>query len=243
MQTMPHSTQSTSTHHPPPARPASPTRTSDKRRALLDGALAVFSADGYSRASVDNIARAAGVSTRTLYNHFGDKAGLFEAVIVDSAQRVANAQIITVQRYLGRIVEIEADLTEFGRVWATASEQYAPHFALVRQITADADHIPGSALDAWQQAGPLRVRAEIAEHLGRIADAGHLSIEDPEIAALQLTELVLAGRTLHGPLPASTQEIHRVADAGVRTFLHGHAPAPAPAPAPPAATQPKRTRR
>jgi AcrR family transcriptional regulator len=187
----------------------------------------VFSADGYTRASIDNIARAAGVSTRTLYNHFGDKAGLFEAVIVDSAQRVADAQIVTVQRYLGRIVEIEADLIEFGRVWSTPSEQYAPHFALVRQITADADHIPRAALDAWQQVGPLRVRAEIAEHLRRIAGAGHLEIEDPEIAAVQLIELVNAGRMLHGPVPTSTQEIHRLADAGVRTFLHGYAPTPA----------------
>ncbi|HEX5290793.1 MAG TPA: TetR/AcrR family transcriptional regulator [Streptosporangiaceae bacterium] len=204
-------------------------RGGDKRRALLDGALAVFSADGYSRASVDNIARAAGVSTRTLYNHFGDKAALFEAVIVDSAQRVAAAQVITVQRLLGRIADIEADLTEFGRVWATPSPQYAAHFALVRQITADADHIPPAALEAWQQAGPLRVRAEIADHLRRIAQAGHLSIDDPETAAVHLIQLVMAGRTFHGPVAPPTGEIHRLADAGVRAFLHGYAAARAPA--------------
>ena len=224
---MPQTDQSNSATDSPTARPARSGRGGDKRRALLDGALAVFSADGYSRASVDNIARAAGVSTRTLYNHFGDKAGLFEAVIVDSAQRVADAQIITVQRYLGRIADIEADLIEFGRVWATSSPQYAPHFALVRQITADADHIPQHALDAWQQAGPLRVRAEIAEHLRRIADAGHLTIEDPEIAATHLIALVTAGRAFHAPVPASESEIHRLADAGIRTFLHGYAPTPA----------------
>jgi AcrR family transcriptional regulator len=200
-------------------------RGGDKRRALLDGALLVFSADGYSRASIDNIARAAGVSTRTLYNYFGDKAALFEAVIVDSAQRVADAQVVTVQRYLGRIVDIEADLIEFGRVWATPSEQYAPHFALVRQITADADHIPETTLEAWQQAGPLRVRTEIAEHLRRIAQTGHLSIADPEIAALQLVQLVMAGRRLHGPAPMPVHEIYRLADAGIRTFLHGYTPA------------------
>ena len=202
-------------------------RGGDKRRALLDGALAVFSADGYSRASVDNLARAAGVSTRTLYNHFGDKAGLFEAVIVDSAHRVAAAQIITVQRLLGRIVDIEADLIEFGRAWATPSAQYAPHFALVRQITADADHIPRAAVEAWQHAGPLPVRTEIAEHLRRIAENGHLSIDDPEVAAVHLIALVNAGRSFHGPVPAPIEEIHRLADAGARAFLRGYAPAPA----------------
>ena len=201
----------------------------DRRRALLDGALIVFAADGYSRASIDTIARTAGVSSRTIYNQFGGKAALFEAVIVDSAQRVAAAQIITVQRYLGKIVDIEADLIEFGRVWATPSPQYAPHFALVRQITADADHIPQAALDAWQHAGPLAVRGEIATHLRRIADAGHLQITDPDIAAVQLVQLVagdVSTRSYHGARPLPEAEIHRIADAGVRTFLYGHAANP-----------------
>jgi hypothetical protein len=147
-------------------------------------------------------------------------------VIVDIAQRVAAAQVITVQRLLGRIADIEADLTEFGRVWATPSPQYAAHFALVRQINADADHIPRAALEAWQQAGPLRVRAEIADHLRRIAQAGHLSIDDPEIAAMHLVQLVIAARTFQGPIPGPASEIHRLADVGVRVFLRAYSPVP-----------------
>jgi AcrR family transcriptional regulator len=219
---MPATRPSTKTR-PPATRGA---RVADKRQALLDGALEVFAADGYSRASIDNIARAAAVSTRTLYNHFADKAALFEAVIVDSAQRVADAQIVTVQRYLGKIVEIEADLIEFGRIWAVPSPRYAPHFALVRQVTADADHIPDTALEAWQQAGPLRVRAEIAAHLRRIADGGHLAIDDAEIAAAHLVQLVTGARSFHGPIAAPVEEIHRLADAGVRAFLNGYASKP-----------------
>src|SRR2546423_14613419 len=115
-------------------------RAIDKRRALLDGALEVFASDGYTRANIDKLARAGGVSTRTIYNPYGDKATLFEAVIVDSAERVAAAQVVTVQRYLGKIVDIEADLIEFGRVWATPAKEFAPHFALVRQVIADAEH-------------------------------------------------------------------------------------------------------
>jgi len=200
-------------------------RGGDKRRALLDGALVVFAADGYTRASIDMIARTAGVSSRTIYNQFGDKAALFQAVIVDSAERVAEAQIITVQRYLGKIVDIEADLIEFGRIWATPSSQYQPHFALVRQVVADAAHIPDAALRAWQEAGPLRVRREIAEHLRRIADAGNLTIEDADIAAAHLVQLVSADvstRTYYGVKPLPTSEVHRLADAGVQAFLHGY---------------------
>src|SRR6185369_11655044 len=112
------------------ARRGRTTRGGDKRRDLLDGSLAAFARDGYTRASIDTIARAAGTSTRTIYNHFGDKAGLFHAVIVDSARRVADAQIVTLDRYLGKIVDIEDDLIEFGRVWATPLPDYADHFTL-----------------------------------------------------------------------------------------------------------------
>ena len=205
-----------------------PTRVArvDKRRALLDGALLVFAEDGYARASIDTIARRAGVSTRTIYNQFGDKAALFEAVIVDSAQRTADAQIITVQRHLGKIVDIEDDLIEFGRVWAAPKPEHAPHFALVRQVNADAGHIPAVTLRAWQEAGPLRVRKEIADHLRRIAEAGHLAVTDADLAAVHLVQLIagdVTTRTYHGAVPLPTEELRRLSDAGVRAFLHGYA--------------------
>lgn len=198
----------------------------DKRRALLDGALVVFAQDGYTRASIPALARAGGVSTRTIYNLFGDKAALFEAVIVDSAQHAAEAQIITVQRLLGRIANIEDDLIEFGRAWVQPAPEQAPHFALVRQVVADANHIPEATLQAWQEAGPLRVRKEIADHLRRIAAAGHLTIADADLAAVHLVQLVAgdAGtRSYHGAIPLSPEEAQRLADAGVRAFLHGYA--------------------
>lgn len=207
------------------ARAARSTR-GDKRRALLDGALLVFAEDGYTRASIDTIARRAEVSTRTIYNQFGDKATLFEAVIVDSAQRTADAQIIIVQRYLSKIVNIEDDLIEFGRVWVSSAPEQAPHFALVRQIHAEAGHIPEATLRAWQEAGPLRVRAAIAEHIRNIAKAGHLTVADADLAAVHLVQLVAGDattRTYHGAIPLPAEELHRLADAGVRAFLHGYA--------------------
>ena len=53
----------------------------DKAKAILDGALQVFTADGYAAASMGRIAAAAGVSKPTLYNYFQDKEGLFVALI------------------------------------------------------------------------------------------------------------------------------------------------------------------
>jgi len=67
-------------------------RRPDKRRAILRGALNVFAHDGYTRASIDAVAAEAGVSTRTIYNHFSDKAELFQTVIHESAAQVADAR-------------------------------------------------------------------------------------------------------------------------------------------------------
>lgn len=63
-------------------KPVQHTRdTSKKRKIILDGAIEVFSQVGYEVASMDRIAEVAGVSKRTVYNHFGNKEKLFEAIV------------------------------------------------------------------------------------------------------------------------------------------------------------------
>jgi TetR/AcrR family transcriptional regulator of autoinduction and epiphytic fitness len=56
---------------------------SKKRAAIISGAEDIFIAMGHELASMDKIAEKAGVSKRTVYNHFGSKETLFE-VIVDN---------------------------------------------------------------------------------------------------------------------------------------------------------------
>jgi AcrR family transcriptional regulator len=199
----------------------------DKRRAIMDGALTVFARDGYSRGSIDAIAAQAGVSTRTIYNHFHDKARLFQTLIQESATQVADAQIALIDRYLYKVTDLEQDLIAFGRVWATPMSAYTEHFALVRQINAEVGHIPQAALDAWQETGPLRVRRELARHLQRLADQGLLHIDDADRAAIHFVLLAateVANRSYHGAIPLPQTEINRIAAAGVRAFLHGYLP-------------------
>ena len=54
---------------------------SKKRKAILEGAIQVFVDMGYEQASMDKMAETAGVSKRTIYNHFGSKENLFQAII------------------------------------------------------------------------------------------------------------------------------------------------------------------
>ncbi|MEO3785708.1 TetR/AcrR family transcriptional regulator [Actinocorallia sp. B10E7] len=188
---------------------------SDKRRAILDGALEVFARDGYARASIDVIAKEAGVSTRTIYNHFQDKATLFQTVISESADKVAASHMALVDTYLRKVTDLEDDLTEFGLAWRRGNAtDYAAHFALVRQIQADADHIPQPAIDAWQEAGPLRVRRYLAD---RLATLPGLRLDDPSLASLHFAALLNADLAYNAPEPEEAQ-----IRAAVRVFLYGY---------------------
>src|ERR1700754_4255572 len=67
----------------------------DKGEAILTAALQVFGREGFGEATVDEIARRAGVAKPTVYNRFGDKRTLFvEAVnrgVVRSRERMQAA--------------------------------------------------------------------------------------------------------------------------------------------------------
>ncbi|MEP9351704.1 TetR/AcrR family transcriptional regulator [Xanthobacter sp. KR7-225] len=52
-----------------------------RRRAILDAALAAFSAQGFAAARLDDVARGAGVAKGTLYLYFADKEALFRGLV------------------------------------------------------------------------------------------------------------------------------------------------------------------
>src|ERR1700752_1931916 len=60
-----------------------------KRRQILDGARAVFLAQGFDAASMGEIARVAGVSKGTLYVYFKSKEELFAAIVGHECQAQA----------------------------------------------------------------------------------------------------------------------------------------------------------
>src|SRR5579864_7549000 len=81
---------------------------SAKRRQIMDGARQVFLSAGFDGASMNDIARAAGVSKGTLYAYFDSKDELFKAIIrgeyAQAAERVA----------FRREGEVRDMLTDFG---------------------------------------------------------------------------------------------------------------------------------
>jgi AcrR family transcriptional regulator len=195
----------------------------DKRRAILDGALALFARDGYTRAGLDAIAAEAGVSNRTIYNHFVGKADLFQAVIQESSQRVADTMIDLVDRHLGKIIDLEDDLVGLGLSWlGVLTSELAPHFALVRQIAAEIEHIPPAALAAWQEIGPGRVRHALADRLRQLSGPHALAIHDPPRAAGHLMLLISADNLTDRSALHDKAEQTAMVSAGVHAFLHGY---------------------
>lgn len=59
-----------------------PTRLTDrKREAIIQAAISEFRASGFEITSMDKIAATAGVSKRTVYNHFPSKEELFAEIL------------------------------------------------------------------------------------------------------------------------------------------------------------------
>ena len=58
-------------------------RASDTRQRIVDAAYLLFYKTGFLRTGIDAVAEAAGITKRTLYQHFESKDALIEAVLAD----------------------------------------------------------------------------------------------------------------------------------------------------------------
>jgi AcrR family transcriptional regulator len=198
----------------------------EKRRAIVQAARKMFGQDGYSRASVDSIAAEAGVSKRTIYNHFADKEQLFLTVALEGAEEVTAAIAQIMDRHLHKIVDLEQDLIEFSLDRVAAVTAFPDHFALVRAIEAEAARIPPLILKAWTEAGPQTAHLRLAPYLSRIADRGLLDVDDADLAAAHLTLLTITDvnqQTFYGAVPLPREEITKIVTTGVRAFLRVYA--------------------
>src|ERR1700739_1895045 len=121
---------------------------SAKRRQIMDGARQVFLSAGFDGASMNDIARAAGVSKGTLYAYFDSKDHLFEAIIRGEKAQAAERRCAF--RREGSAREM---LTDFGvRLMQRICEPGT--LALARVGIAAAEQFPNVGA-AFYEAGPL----------------------------------------------------------------------------------------
>src|SRR6195256_6740359 len=86
----------------------------DKRRQIMEGARAVFLAQGFDAASMGEIARQTGVSKGTLYVYFESKEELFAVV----AREACKAQAENLLALDPDDHDVEAVLTRLGQGYA-----------------------------------------------------------------------------------------------------------------------------
>ena len=138
--------------------------TADERRRregeILDAALGVFLKTGYGASTVDELAAAAQVTKRTLYAYFGDKAGLFAAMVRELAAAVsldAARDHDTLETLSARIVvRVHSDELVGLHQLVIAESTRFPELALVLHANGDARHVARLAEHIRAERGPAR---------------------------------------------------------------------------------------
>ncbi len=195
-----------------------------KQTQILEGARKVFLAHGFDAASMEEIARTAGVSKGTLYSYFESKDALFRALI-EERKRWAAEQLCSFDPTDEDVRGVLLDFAE--RLIAALTDP--AHVALVRIVIGAADKFPDLGR-AFFEAGPRFGAEQLAAYLEARAAAGTLVIDDPEAAAWQFLgmcnhPLLLAVVMGARPRP-DAETIARHAEAVVGAFLRAWMPRP-----------------
>ena len=197
-----------------------------KRRQILDGARAVFLSDGFDGASMNDIARVAGVSKGTRYVYFDSKERLFEALIREDRKGQVEQLVACAE-----IPEPRAMLREFGRRLVAMMTQ-PEHIAHLRVVIAATSKFP-SVGQAFYGAGPRHGVGRLAARLDEFVAAGKLDIPDSRRAAQQFIDMSKSWvfqAALFGALEqTSTVEIEACVDAALEVFMLAYGPKSLPA--------------
>lgn len=198
-----------------------------KRQAIIAAAMKLFIEAGYAMASMEEIARRAGVAKQTLYNHFGSKQVLFQAIveqICDELMATVNLDApldqdptVALNEFARRFVRLMIDPTSIG---------------FFRLLAAEAHRFPDLA-EAVFRSGPDRVVADLARYLEAQHRARRLKVANAVLSAesfvgslrgnLEMKALFSSARGLIA-LNADKDALDRYARHCVDRFLEGHAP-------------------
>ncbi len=192
-----------------------------KRRQIVEGARSIFLQHGFDAASMNDIARAAGVSKGTLYVYFENKEQLFEAIVHEEC--MVHAEGAFDLDHANH--DIEGTLTRLGAAYVGFLCRPEKASAL-RTVVAIADRMPEIG-KVFYETGPAVGIAKLAAYLEAQVNAGVLAIEDCEVAAAQFLDGCQS--TLFKPVlfnfseAPNAETIRYVVGIAVRAFLRAYA--------------------
>lgn len=195
------------------------------RAQILDAALTVFIANGYVGTSTDRLAAAASVSKQTLYRAFGNKEGIFTALILSVCEQVNDPFAPMIERMKtadGAASAVHLLAGEFsGLILSPQTQQ------LRRLVIAEAARFPALGRLYWES-GFERMLGSIGQCLAVLDERGLLSVPSPPLAAEHFAGLLLwipANRAmfLSNARVADAEQQATVVKAGTEAFLRAYA--------------------
>ena len=154
---------------------------------ILDVATKLFLRDGYGPSSIELIAREAGVSKRTLYTRFANKAVLFTSVVHRVVERLRppneasffeGGDLKTILIRLGEVI-LDATLTPNA-------------LALHRVIVAEATRFPELAIVVSQRGAGAEAVRRIGALLERETAAGRILVRNTNFVATQFLFMIIS---------------------------------------------------
>src|ERR1700760_1898281 len=191
----------------------------ETRAVIVDAARKQFAVTGFAGTSMDSVARAAGVSTKTLYRLFPNKVELFEGMVTERTDALVSTVKLRacdggdVEPALGEALLMCGELMLDGEV-----------IALQRVIAGESDKFPDIA-EAFFNKAIMRTQGALADWLRVQVKRGTVAVDDADIAAGMLLGM-LALQPLratmfgHRSAPSGT-EIEQRAKTCAALFLKG----------------------
>ena len=190
-----------------------------RRSQILDAAAQVFVENGYGGATIDLVVERAGASKATVYSFFGDKDGLFAAIVEERCERILSAfddPEVVHSDVLPALAHIARRYMEV----AMAPDA----IGLFRLIIAEGVRFPELAR-TFHQLGPDRTNAHLAGTLSVWRERGLIRLDDPQLAAVQFFDSVsgdLHRRAMAGIIPKDIRAaVQRSIDNAVQVFWNG----------------------
>ncbi|MGR6431148.1 TetR/AcrR family transcriptional regulator [Rhizobium sp. PAMB 3174] len=146
-----------------------PVLTSEERRSrILAAAEKTFMTAGYGQATMEEIARSSGMSKKTLYQFFSDKAGLFEA-LVEAQEMPPRLEMPTNTGRDDLRKTLQRGLTKFASYVLSNAQ-----LSLTRLVVSESKNHP-EVSQLFFTICVERGRREIAEFIGHFQDKGLLT--------------------------------------------------------------------
>lgn len=204
-------------------RKNAPNRREKRRKAILEAARQVFLRQGYGATSLNDIVGVSGGSLATLYDLFGGKAGLFQAMVEEECGNFfGHLDFDTLE---GK--EPPEALREIATLFLEGVLQQ-PKMSLLRVIVAEVPQFPEVGT-IFYRAGPGLGHEIVADYLRTQSALGKLRIDDPMRAARTFIALVLGPfhmKVLCGEeIDLTPEEIEQHLDFTLSAFFRLYEPA------------------